>query len=814
MHLSIQNHCGLPVSAKGFTLQNLTAQSEVTSAMRRNWAPAAFLDGYRDLEHFVSTDCLCFDVDNTDPATACSIEDFTRAWAGTRFVLATSKSHGIEKICGKGANARTCAPADRYHVIFPLREAMTDAAMVRDALKNIAAAFPYFDKAATDAARFFFGHAQAQCFFNNTGDYLDPLKYLHIAPAPLALANIAHGGPTGFEEYREEPAHESIRSDPAARAQLLSALKASAASGAFNDRAEWVKLALALKSFDYSIGDFISLSWPGAEDEACKVWASAKPSRVSGGTLVHYARMSTPTLFTPGTAAPDRALTAYRERAASVQAMIAETPKAIEPSTIARPKEEYVYSTLMGPLCEIDNFPTFALTRTGAIVKTAILLREISLRDHDIATCVRYDEGTSEIIYNPIFRTIDELKNQLQFRFSEYGIEITKDERTLIIDEIIRRPKNTFNSILDYFHEVASEAPAECPLPELLDYFRFQEFGNDDPMICPEKNEEILTAYKETFHQFFLRQAGRIHLTFETRRRAIPHDIVPIFRGRQGIGKSRFCQWIAGEPQFYRDFGSTSIQIGDANLIRKMAGRLIGELGELSSLKKGDVDIVKAFISEINDEYTPKYKEGIKKITRTCAFVGSTNSGKFLKDKTGNRRFYPIWVHSIDSDLFENTDLVRKIWGYYYNLAVSHVKQGTMDAFFTIPGRGIYDDIRSQSVDHGVTGVLVAKAIHEIEATRLAGRKLNQKLLNVTMLEIVEKIDNKLLRDYTNQTIEALLSDYGYVSKVIWQGKSVRGYAIALDDKRLLARHGRAAIASGEKTDNNYDEDVEDAFPG
>ena len=795
MQLSRQSHCGLPIVASGFAPTEVQTKSDYESLTRSNWAPALFKDGYRNLESFVSISALCFDVDNCPGDPQCSLSDFARAWAGTRYIIATSKSHGKEKSGGKKRG--TMPPADRFHVIFPLYNPIIDPSDARDALKKIAAAHPYFDANATDAARFFFGHPGTIVTMAQ-GDYINIDYYLQnepraTAPAPAELPGallVRAGLGTGFEDVRIDES-APIFSAPDSRARVLDALHETAKRGGFDDRAAWVKLAMALKAESYSVADFIALSWPDSEAEARVVWDTAKPSRVSGGSLIHFARESSPTLFVHGSdAGTARAAELHAARAAAV---IKEIPPAI---VAPSPGGPYQYGTLSGPLVDIASLSAYHVSKNGTIVKSAMLLQELARLDPAIATCVRYDEGSGEIIYSPIFRSLDELKTRLHYRFSEYGIELSRDERTLIVDEILMRKENTFNSILDFYHasaerhDSAHASGAGNPFDELMTYFYFQEVGNEDPMICPEHNEKTLAAYREALHLFFLRQATRIHIAFERPGiQIIPHDIVPIFRGRQGIGKSRFCHWLAGDPRFFCDLGATSVQIGDANLIRKLSGRLVGELGELSSLKKGDVDIVKAFISETVDEYTPKFKEGIKKCVRTCAFFGSTNSDKFLKDRTGNRRFYPMWLHHIDPELFDNQDLCARLWGYYYREAVKLVQRGDIGALFEQESGETFAAIRSGAVEYGTVAEYIRPAIDELERHNINTRKQNQQLYKLDIVDILDKLDNSLVKDYTANIVAAILAEYGYVRRKIKTDKrNAWGYAIARDDKRLIER--------------------------
>jgi len=62
-------------------------------------------------------------------------------------------------------------------------------------------------------------------------------------------------------------------------------------------------------------------------------------------------------------------------------------------------------------------------------------------------------------------------------------------------------------------------------------------------------------------------------------------------------------------------------------------------------MKKTDVETVKSFLSRVDDKYRASYGLNVESHPRQCVIVGTTNSETgFLRDITGNRRFWPIKV--------------------------------------------------------------------------------------------------------------------------------------------------------------------------
>lgn len=124
-------------------------------------------------------------------------------------------------------------------------------------------------------------------------------------------------------------------------------------------------------------------------------------------------------------------------------------------------------------------------------------------------------------------------------------------------------------------------------------------------------------------------------------------DMVPILVGAQGLRKSSAVEAMAFNPEWH---GSLSLSDKDADLSRRMRGKVVIELPELRGLRTRELDSIKAFITEGSNAWVAKYQEFETKYPRRCLFIGSTNEQEFLDDDTGNRRWLPIPVGAADTD--------------------------------------------------------------------------------------------------------------------------------------------------------------------
>jgi hypothetical protein len=82
-------------------------------------------------------------------------------------------------------------------------------------------------------------------------------------------------------------------------------------------------------------------------------------------------------------------------------------------------------------------------------------------------------------------------------------------------------------------------------------------------------------------------------------------------------------------------------------------------------MRKTDVEIVKSFISRVDDKYRASYGVNVENHPRQCVIVGSTNAENgFLRDITGNRRFWPVRIsgNSAKKSWQITTEEVKQIW--------------------------------------------------------------------------------------------------------------------------------------------------------
>ena len=121
----------------------------------------------------------------------------------------------------------------------------------------------------------------------------------------------------------------------------------------------------------------------------------------------------------------------------------------------------------------------------------------------------------------------------------------------------------------------------------------------------------------------------------------IKFDTVLVISGPQGVGKSMFFAKLGG---IWFSDSLTISDMRDKTGAEKLQGFWIMEIGEMNGIKKVEVETVKSFASRQDDKFRVAYGTVVESHPRQCIICGTSNSKHFLRDVTGNRRFWPVQV--------------------------------------------------------------------------------------------------------------------------------------------------------------------------
>ncbi|WP_369473340.1 VapE domain-containing protein [Secundilactobacillus kimchicus] len=142
------------------------------------------------------------------------------------------------------------------------------------------------------------------------------------------------------------------------------------------------------------------------------------------------------------------------------------------------------------------------------------------------------------------------------------------------------------------------------------------------------------TEYVRTVTRKFLAAA-----VARVERPGVKFDYMLVTSGPQGIGKTSLPQILAGKW-----FSNSLEGVSGKDAYESLQGTWIMEMGEMNATKKADIEATKHFISKTEDIFRVAYGHYKSYFKRQCVFWGTSNDSEFLRDRTGNRRFWPVDV--------------------------------------------------------------------------------------------------------------------------------------------------------------------------
>lgn len=194
-----------------------------------------------------------------------------------------------------------------------------------------------------------------------------------------------------------------------------------------------------------------------------------------------------------------------------------------------------------------------------------------------------------------------------------------------------------------------------------------------------------LNTYMGTKDNVYTRAIGRKWLISAVARAMDPGcqaDHMLILEGTQGIGKSQALRILGG--QFYVEYagGMTGQGTTHKDLVAAISGKMIVEMSELATVKRAEMESLKAFLTTTVDEARLSYERDSKAYPRTCVTAGTTNEvgQAYIADLTGVRRFWPTLVGEIRPP---NIPLLRQDRDQLWAEAVDAYENG--EDWYTIP---------------------------------------------------------------------------------------------------------------------------------
>ncbi|MCC5795264.1 MAG: hypothetical protein JJT85_11095 [Chromatiales bacterium] len=112
-----------------------------------------------------------------------------------------------------------------------------------------------------------------------------------------------------------------------------------------------------------------------------------------------------------------------------------------------------------------------------------------------------------------------------------------------------------------------------------------------------------------------------------------------VLEGPQGIGKTTAARLLAVRPEWY---AGNLPDVHNKDAAMQLSGRWIIEIAELRAIRGSALEATKAFLTETSDVFRPPYGRRTVQVPRQCVFIATTNESEYLRDRSGNRRFWPV----------------------------------------------------------------------------------------------------------------------------------------------------------------------------
>ena len=158
-------------------------------------------------------------------------------------------------------------------------------------------------------------------------------------------------------------------------------------------------------------------------------------------------------------------------------------------------------------------------------------------------------------------------------------------------------------------------------------------------------------------------------------RPGIKFDTILTPVGPQGSKKSSLVDRMGGK--WYSDsFSFHTLSRNESKALEQIQGVWLVEVPEMSGMAKAEVESVKHFVSKREDRFRVAYGRKTENFPRQCVFIGNSNNLDFLKDPTGNRRFWPVPIGVQEKKYDVLKDLTEDVRSQLWAEAVHLFEQG------------------------------------------------------------------------------------------------------------------------------------------
>ena len=308
---------------------------------------------------------------------------------------------------------------------------------------------------------------------------------------------------------------------------------------------------------------------------------------------------------------------------------------------IIPPAPQYTKYDEKGKLIKkhIDNFKAF-LDFLQLSCKYNLLTKEIEITD---------SKGN-----NPFF-DLDEASTDIASLSLEHELNLSNKSVLDFLGALAK--KNRYNPVADYLKSnyLSFSNKSEIDLAEgaeITKLFDCLKIEYDENNTISEKLQRK-TLYKTLFVKWLI---GAYMIAFNNG--AFGCAGILVLKGRQGIGKTRFLNTLCVNESWGYD--GLCLDPTNKDSVLSATRYWIVELGEIGqTLQKRTLNALKAFITSPMDDIRLPYGRSSARYPRQTAYLGTVNDDRFLRDETGERRYWVIPLENIEGTEAVN---INRVW--------------------------------------------------------------------------------------------------------------------------------------------------------
>lgn len=285
--------------------------------------------------------------------------------------------------------------------------------------------------------------------------------------------------------------------------------------------------------------------------------------------------------------------------------------------------------------------------------------------------------------------------NNMRILLKKYGLEVKYNEISKVIDGFIPGTKETDMNYLEAdvtslcnlnsypvgsINSFLKRLAVDCKFNPVKDWINSKEWDKVDRFCDVVESIKVPERYEEAKRVYLKRWCySAVAMLDNNLERDLSYEGVLVFQGEQGLGKTMWARKLCGDMSIYFKDALT-IDPHNKDSVMGAVSIWIGEIGELdATFKKSDISALKAFITSNKDKLRRPFDKWDSIFARKSVYMATVNGMDFLKDPSGNRRYWCLPVTSLKlPDDFDS----QQFWAQIQHMLINEPENKRFDKWF------------------------------------------------------------------------------------------------------------------------------------